>query len=449
MNITRRKFLGDSLVTGAAFLGTGMAGRLLGADDVPCERNSLFSGMAAGALLGSEPVLMNPAERTIDVVFAVNGEASGWVEISKSPDMAKTVRVHSGVGPVMRVNGKWAVVPIRGLRPATRYWYRIGADRIEFESGYKPWNLGSETGGKVYSFTTLGAESRGSFCVINDTHDRKPIVDMVLAKIAELKPSAIVWNGDARDFYRTADDAIGTFLAPHPDHSEYAAETPVMFLNGNHDFRGRFAIHLEDLVPFRDAAEREAKYAALGRNFVQRIGDIALIGLDTGEDKQDTNPRMAGIFRMAKYRELQTRWLSEEIEKPAIRTAKFKVAFCHIPLFDPRPDENPGDVLPDDDPRYKHPWAAWQRTCANMWGPLFEKAGVQLAVTGHQHVFRYDPPAPGRSWAHMTGGGPDFTPGKSRSYPTVIEGRVEDGALRVTVHDCGNKRIAFDKKFGA
>ena len=404
----------------------------------------------SGPRITSAPVLMNPSERSVDVVFAVSGEASGWVEISKSPDMAKMVRVYSGEGAVMRVNGKWAVVSIRGLRPATRYWYRVGADRIEFEAGYKPWNRGSETCGKVYSFTTLGTEAGGSFCVINDTHDRKPIVDMVLAKIAELKPSAIVWNGDARNFYRTEDDAIGTFLKPNPDHPTYATETPVLFLNGNHDFRGRFALHLEDIVPFRDAAERETRFSALGRNFVQRIGDIALIGLDTGEDKQDTNPRMGGIFRMTKYRELQTRWLAEEIEKPAVRTAKFKVAFCHIPLFGPRPNENPGDVLPDDDdPRYKHQWAAWQRTCAKMWGPLFEKAGIQIVVTGHQHVFRYDPPEDGRTWAQIVGGGPDFTPGKSRSYPTVIEGRVEGGALRVTVHDCGNRRIVFDRKFGA
>lgn len=446
--MNRREFFKVSLMVGASSL---VAARLAaeGVDASAAVEAGAPDG-TGGRLLGSAPVLMNPAERSVDVVFAVNGEASGWVEVSKSPEMAKTVRVYSGDGPVMRVNGKFAVVRIKGLRPATRYWYRIGADRIELERDYKPWNRGSEIGGRTYSFATLGAESGGSFCVINDTHDRKPIVDMVLAKIAELKPSAIVWNGDARNFYRTVDDAVGTFLKPHPNHPAYAAETPIMFLDGNHDYRGRFALHLEDLVPFRDASERRMQYMALGRNFVQRLGDIALIGLDTGEDKQDTNPRMGGIFRMAKYRELQTRWLAEEIEKPAVRTAKFKVAFCHIPLHDPRPNENPGDVTPaDDDPRYKHPWAAWQRTCAKMWGPLFEKAGVRLVLTGHQHVFRYDPPAPGRTWAHMTGGGPDFTPGKSRSYPTVIEGRVEGGALRVIVHDCGNKRIVFDEKFGA
>ena len=59
----------------------------------------------SGSLITSAPVLMNPSERSVDVVFAVSGEASGWVEISKSPDMAKMVRVYSGEGAVMRVNG--------------------------------------------------------------------------------------------------------------------------------------------------------------------------------------------------------------------------------------------------------------------------------------------------------------------------------------------------------
>lgn len=442
MNITRRDFLRSSLATGAAAMVTPRQAAE-GAAEVAQERVS-----PVGQLLGSAPVLLNPAERTIDVVFAVNGEASGWVEISKSPDMAKSVRVHSGEGPVMRVNDRFAVVRVKGLRPATRYWYRIGADRIELERGYKLWNRGSEPGGRIYSFTTLGAESGGAFCVINDTHNVKPVLDAVLAKMAQLSPSALIWNGDAANCVTTAAEAVDVYIRPHKAHPEWAATVPVLFLNGNHDFRGRFNLRLEELLPFRPVGERNMRYASLGRNFVQRIGDVALIGLDTGEDKQDTNPRMGGIFRMAQYRRLQTQWLAEAIESPAVTTARFKVAFCHIPLFDPRPDENPGDITPaDDDPRYKHPWAAWQRTCANLWGPLFKKTGVQLVITGHQHCFRYDAPSADRPWAQIVGGGCDASQGR-RGYPTVVEGRVENGALRVTVHDCGNKKIVFDKKFG-
>ena len=459
-NVTRRDFLRGGLVAGGiagatmTATGTTSANAKMAAPAATTARaetdgskvDTTVKTKAGDAtprrLIASAPVLMNPAETSVGVAFAVSADASGWVEYSTSPDMRDATRVFSGDGCVMRVDGRFACIRLRGLSPATRYFYRIGADRIEFENDYKRRNLGPETDPKIRSFTTLGADAEGSFCVINDTHDRKPIVDMTLAKLAKLKPSVIIWNGDARNFYRTYHDAVGTFLRPHPSHPEYAAEAPVFFINGNHDFRGRFGLRLEELMMFRDSDERNARFAALGRNFVQRLGDIALIGLDTGEDKQDTNPIQGGITRMKAYRELQTRWLAEAIETPAVKTAKFKVTFCHIPLYDSRANQNPGDVEPDDcDPRYMYPWAAWQRPCAKMWGPLFDKAGVQLVVTAHQHVFRYDPPSGGRTWGHMVGGGPDFIPGKSLSYPTVIEGRVDGGRLRITVHDAGNNRV--------
>ena len=440
--ITRRGFL----LGGAATLGLAAAHPAL-AQSRDAEGDAAPSG---GKLITSAPVLMNPAERSIDVAFAVSDDANGWVEISKSPDMQKCVRVHSGGdNPLMSIQSGFASIRIKGLRSAQRYYYRIGADRIHFDNNYKISHEGTDAGEKVYSFTTLGSGAGGAFCVINDTHSREPAVARVLRKIGEIKPAAIIWNGDARNFYRTSADAVGTFLKPHPDFPEYAVSSPVLFVNGNHDYRGRFARRLHELVQFRDAGERSPAFAGLGRNFVQRIGEIALIGLDTGEDKQDTNPIMCGTARMTRYRQLQTRWLAEEIEKPAIKSARFKVAFCHIPLYEHNPRENPGDVLPaDDDPRYKHPWAAWQRTCARMWGPLLEKAGVQLVVTGHQHVFRYDPPQDGRSWGHLRGGGPDFDPAKpGRGFPTVIEGREENGMLRVIVHDCAGDRVVFDTNF--
>ena len=445
---------GGTLMNRRQFLAGGLASAT-GAALEECEGAAPIAGAAwrtaspQASLIASAPVLMNPAERTMDVAFAVNGDASGWVEVSKSPDMAKAVRVHSGGdNPLMTIRDGFASVRIKGLRPAAKYYYRVGADGIRFEKDYKIYPGGTETQNKVYSFTTLGAEAEGSFCVINDTHSVAPVVECVMGKLAAIKPSAIVWNGDVCHSFRVPADATGAFLAPHPDHLEYAAETPVLFLNGNHDFRGRFARRLHELVQFRDVCERSPQFAGLGRNFVQRIGDIALIGLDTGEDKQDTNPVMCGASRMTRYRELQTRWLAEEIGKDAVKTAKFKVAFCHIPLFDPRRDENPGDVLPADaDPRYKHPWAAWQRTCANLWGPLFEKAGVQLVITGQQHIFRYDPPAPGRTWAQIVGGGPEVVSGRARSFPTAIEGRIVGNELCVTVHDCWNNRVVFNRKF--
>lgn len=436
--MNRREFLkGSALAVAAAT--TGPQNR---ATAEPLNRTT------SEPLISSAPVLQNAAETSIGVSFAVSADASGWVEYSTSLDLKGSTKVFSGEHGLMTVDDKVALVRVTGLRPATKYYYRIGADRIEFKGGYAMKNLGPEVDQKVHSFTTLGAAATGSFCVINDTHNQKKAMGLVLAKLAELKPSVVLWNGDASNTSETIEDAMDIFIRTHADFPAYAADTPYMFLNGNHDFRGRFNRRLGDLMMFREPTERKGEYAELGRNFVQRLGDIALIGLDTGEDKLDTNPMFAGLFKMKPYREKQAKWLAEAIETPAVKTAKFKVAFCHIPLFDARPWTNPGDVAPADTaPQYTHQFAIWQRTCANLWGPSFKKAGVQLVIAAHQHEFRYDAPAADRPWAQIVGGGPNLDPANPKSFPTVIEGKVVDGNLIVTVHDVLNGKVVGEYGF--
>ena len=436
--MNRREFLKGSALAVAA-VTTGPQNR---ATAEPLNRTT------SEPLISSAPVLQNAAETSIGVSFAVSADASGWVEYSTSPDLKGSTKVFSGEHGLMTVDDKVALVRVTGLRPATKYYYRIGADRIEFKGGYAMKNLGPEVDQKVHSFTTLGAAATGSFCVINDTHNQKKAMGLVLAKLAELKPSVVLWNGDASNTSETIEDAMDIFIRTHADFPAYAADTPYMFLNGNHDFRGRFNRRLGDLMMFREPTERKGEYAELGRNFVQRLGDIALIGLDTGEDKLDTNPMFAGLFKMKPYREKQAKWLAEAIETPAVKTAKFKVAFCHIPLFDARPWTNPGDVAPADTaPQYTHQFAIWQRTCANLWGPSFKKAGVQLVIAAHQHEFRYDAPAADRPWAQIVGGGPNLDPANPKSFPTVIEGKVADGNLIVTVHDVLNGKVVGEYGF--
>ena len=163
------------------------------------------------------------------------------------------------------------------------------------------------------------------------------------------------------------------------------------------------------------------------------MGDIALIGLDTAEDKLDTNPRYAFLFKSEPYREAQVAWLEDALKRKEIASAPYLVAFCHIPLFDDDPTHNPGDIAPaDTDPRYKHTFALWQRTCAKLWGPALQKAGCQLLITAHQHRYRYDAPTADRCWGQIVGGGPEL---KEEVYPTVIEGEVVGRTLKVTVHN--------------
>ena len=389
-----------------------------------------------GKLIASAPMLQNYAETSIGVAFAVNALANGYVLVGEKPDLSDARKIKCGGYRLTEISDKVSQVRITGLKPATKYYYRIGADRIHYGGGYDMKILGNEEDNKIYSFITAGKGAKAHFCVINDTHVRWNAIEPTINKVAELAPSCVIWNGDASNTQETVESQVKIFLDPDISRKDYASQTPFLFSPGNHDSRGMANRHLEKVWMFRQPEERSSRDWDLGRNFAIRMGDVALIGLDTAEDKMDTNPRFAGLFNSDAYRRAQVAWLRDALKAKEIAKAPYIVAFCHIPLFDPDPTHNPGDVAPaDTDPRYTTDYASWQRTCAELWGPLLNKAGCQLVVTAHQHRYRYNAAEPGRRWAQIVGGGPDMNPEKEGRFPTVIEGEVKNGKLIVTVHN--------------
>lgn len=412
---------------------------------------------AKGRLIISPPVLQNAAATSMGVGFAVSDMANGYVKVSESPDMANARLVKCGGFRVTDMNDKIMLVRLTGLKPATRYYYTIGADRISYKGGYSMKIIGHEADPRVYSFTTLGEAAPSHFCVINDTHAQMKAFGLAIDKIAELNPACVVWNGDACNTQETIDSLVPIFYTPEIARADYAAEMPYLFNSGNHDNRGLAARHMERALMFRQPEERASRDWDLGRNFAVRCGDIAMIGLDTGEDKLDSRDVFAGLFNMEPYRVAQAAWLKDALEQPEIKSAPHLVAFCHIPLYDSDPKANPGDVDKDGGGRYSHDFAIWQRTCKNLWGPLLEKAGCKLVVTAHQHRFRFDAPNADHAWSQVIGGGPElgervrYEDGKvirtpdAAKFPTVIEGKVENGRLRLVVHDVFSGRVVLDR----
>ena len=386
----RRDFLRYSAAGAAAAAVAGTSDIAKAAERI----SSLGEEPEGKPLLASAPMLQNFAETSIGVAFAVNDLANGYVLIGERKDLKDARKVLCGGYRLADIDDRVIQVRITGLKPATKYYYRIGADRIHYGGGYDMKVLGNEEDPRVYSFTTAGKGLQGKFCVINDTHVRWPAIGAELDKIAEIAPACVIWNGDASNTEEKLENLVNIYLDHSLDRKDYAAETPYLFCPGNHDSRGR------------------AK----------------------AEDKLDTNPRFAGLFKSAEYREAQTAWLRDALKRPEIASAPYLVAFCHIPLFDDDPSHNPGDVAPDDtDPRYTTDYAYWQRTCGNMWGPLLHEAGCQVLIVGHLHRYRYYAPGADRCWAQLVGGGRDMKEGPG--FPTVIEGKVMGDRLRLTVHN--------------
>jgi hypothetical protein len=180
--------------------------------------------------------------------------------------------------------------------------------------------------------------------------------------------------------------------------------------------------------------ERSMRDIALDRNFAFRMGDVALIGLDTGEDKPDHHPANGGFSRFTQYREAQAVWLKDQFARPEIAHAPYVVAFVHIPLFDSNPNANPGTLLED--------YAAWQKECAELWGPTLAQNGVQLVMAGHTHRYRFDPATSDRPWAQIVGGGRG-----NKTFQTLIEGKVAGGELVVRVHNTDTDALVAEHRF--
>ncbi|MBO4427015.1 MAG: metallophosphoesterase [Bacteroidales bacterium] len=439
----RREFLKNAAVLAAA---AGSADLLAASKTAETTaKKASEAPQTDGKLIVSAPMLQNYAEKSMGVAFAVSALANGYVIYGKKPDLSDGRKVKCGGFRATTIHDEVMHVRLKGLEPATKYYYKIGADRIDYQDGYHMYVVGNEEDPQIYSFTTAGKGAKAHFCVINDTHKFWHSFAKITEKIASLAPSCVVWNGDANNREETLPDLVETFLVPNIPMKDYAARTPFLFAPGNHDQRGFAGRRMENIWMFRQPDERASRDWDLGRNFAVRMGDVALIGLDTGEDKLDGNPLFAGLFNNEAYREAQVEWLKDALASKEIAEAPFLVAFCHIPLFDPRPDANPGDLYPADvAPGFKRDYAAWQRACSKLWGPLLDEAGCQLLIVGHQHGFRYDAPSKGRGWAQIVGGAPDNT--KER-YSTVIEGLVERGELKINVHNLFTGKVEASFSF--
>lgn len=447
--LNRREFLkGSALAVAATTAGAATAeGTKHGARSANADP---FLGTQGVPLKVGFPCLQAPGETTMGVSWRISGLAKGVVEVADNPEFRNSRFVKSGGYGLVPIDVSALQVRLEGLKPATHYWYRtITTPFTDYRNIYDA-KLGEPIVSETHSFTTLGANAAAHFCVINDTHAQWKPFEMVVSKAKALAPAAVVWNGDATNTTQDKDTAAEIFLDPPIATKDWSSDIPVFFESGNHDFRGSWISKKEEVMLARHPAERRGDQWDLKWNFAVRLGDIAMIGMDTGEDKPDGHPKWFGLANFSPYRQAQAKWLEEALARPDIAAAKFKVLFCHIPLFAAKdhPDY-PHDGVKIDPEDY----AYWSRECHDLWTPILEKAGVRLVIAAHKHRFRYDAPTADRPWAQIVGGGPELgmSHGKPDAgrFPTVIEGKVEGGKLVVSVHDAFHGTVAGRYDFPA
>ena len=401
-----------------------------------------YKGTQGEPLKVGFPCLQAAGSETMGISWAVSGLSKGEVEFADNPELKNSTVVKSGGYGLAPIDISSLQVRLTGLVPGKKYYYRtITTPFTDYSNIYNA-KLGEPIVSATYSFKTLGKNNHGKFSMICDTHGKWKSYEMRAKYLKENKPAVLLWNGDATNTTQDKATAVEIFLDPPIPSADFSTEIPMSFVAGNHDYRGSWISKIDEVLLPRLPSERSSEFWDLKWNFAERLGDIALIGMDTGEDKPDAHPKWFGLANFEPYRKAQARWLEQALARPEIASAKFKVLFCHIPLYAAadHPDYPHDGVKVDP-----HDYAYWSRECYDLWNPIMEKAGVNLVIAGHKHRYRHDLPSSGRSWHQVVGGGHELgvARGKPDSgrFPTVIDGMVKKGRLVVTAYDVFKNRV--------
>jgi predicted phosphodiesterase len=231
---------------------------------------------------------------------------------------------------------------VAGLKPGTTYWYRVGS------------------GEAVAVRTRPEAPGPVRFAVVGDTHSTAGAHARLVREIADEAPDFVVHTGDLslRDGKNEGGGEEAFFRVEAP----LLRSLPFFPVLGNHDGEGERFVEL--FVAPRDAGHRTY--------YLETWGPVALLALDSGEPFD--------------ARSEQGRWIAGTLaaleRDPAIR---FRVVAMHWGPYDSGSAHGPNVEA-------RHSLV-----------PLLERHGVDVVLSGHDHV--YERSSAGGVRYVLTGGG--------------------------------------------
>jgi predicted phosphodiesterase len=390
--LTRRQFVQRGLACGAAAI---VAPQL-----ISCAAQSDPTPPPASGTLSPVdcmPMLYWTGEREASLAWPVKNLSRGWVEYGNTPALGKKALAGDDVEDFLEGfsdtvietvvkrhlnNPKYADANVlrarmNDLAPGSRVYYRIHTDPVD--------SANPSLYGPVRQFTLPDSRAKQiRISVWNDTHDNLATLQG-LYQLTNAEPSdLLIWNGDISNNVERENQMVPLYLAPGKG-LDISADRPVVMTRGNHDVRGALAALLGHY-----SAQRKSYFSF-------RLGPVAGIVLDTGEDKPDNHPTFLGRPAFEPFLKKQAQWLAQEIERPGIADAPYRLVFCHIPLR--WRDEKPQD----------YDRSGYDRFCVRgrqVWHDSLVKWKTQLVVSGHTHETHFMPPTAEFPYAQLTGGGP-------------------------------------------
>lgn len=370
---------------------------------------------ADGITILHGPYLQNVYETEATIVWSTNNESNGWVELAPddgsnfySVSRPKYYDAHIGIKRI----GKVHAVRITGLKPGTKYRYRIYSQEVLKREGWHiVWGYVAAT--DVYSkkpleFTTnTASKPETSFVVLNDIHERIDVMKQMLQDADYKNKDMVIYNGDMVSILPAVEHLFEGFL--DESVSLFAAEKPFYYVRGNHETRGAGAADFHTYV----CPRQENLY------FAWRQGPVYFIALDSGEDKPDDDLEYAGANVYDEYRNEQAEWIKKTVNSEEYKKAKYHVVICHVP------PANGEDSWHGD------------REVRDKFLPALKNAGVDIMICGHYHRYIYYPSLEGT----------DF-PVLINSNNSYVTGKTNNGKLEIKVVDTKGKTL-LDKSYNA
>lgn len=338
------------------------------------------------------PLLLDMSDTSVLVEWMTDSASDGKVSYGEGKLDREVVPQVDGMVPV----GTMHRVVIDGLQPGHTYQYRVASRRVVALKPYWP-DMGRTVESPVASFTTFdSAKKTASFAVITDTHENVERIEALMDIIHQAPVDFVVHDGDSLNWVASENQIKDKFL--HPMAIGLQGRTPLLYVRGNHDYRGGMARSFGDYLHAQD-----------GRYFYTRDhGPLHLVMVDTGEDKPDDTQVYAGLNNLRDYRRQEFAWFRQSLaDEPRTRTAPFTVVLGHDPTW------------------------GWLDGNNDDWMQVANRARVDLFIAGHVHAFMHIRPGE-----------------RGNDFPILVVGqdqvaRVEaDGhTLKVRVTDSGGKLV--------
>ncbi|TQF12433.1 PKD domain-containing protein [Myxococcus llanfairpwllgwyngyllgogerychwyrndrobwllllantysiliogogogochensis] len=305
---------------------------------------TLVSAVASAGVLARDPYLQKVGPDTALVAFRLAANCS--------PE------VRYGVGAVSEVarseaSGRVHAVVLTGLKPSTEYSYEVSACGLKTPT--KRFTTAPEPGTRSVHFAAVGDFGTGG-------SDQKAVAADMLAR----KPELFVALGDNAYPDGTEADFQDHLFAPM---AALLAEVPLFASPGNHEYvTNQGQPYLDNLyMPTNNPAGSE-------RYFSFDWGHVHFVSLDSNCAIGLSAAERCSLAD-------QKAWLQTDL---AGTTQPWKVVFFHHP-----------------------PWSSGehgsQLTMRRQFGPIFEKYGVDLVLTGHDHNYERSKPMQGDGVASSGG----------------------------------------------